>query len=124
MEELQLVFGHNLKAFRLARRLSRRQMGEAMGGYGEAYIGAIERGDRNLTFQTAAHLSRLAGADLFELLARPPEWTALARRRLRWRSRIAPERSRTVAPDATGTRMMHMSAHDSARRSIWLLIRS
>ena len=77
MEELQLVFGHNLKAFRLARRLSRRQMGEAMGGYGEAYIGAIERGDRNLTFQTAAHLSRLAGADLFELLARPPEWTAL-----------------------------------------------
>ena len=77
VEELQRVFGHNLRAFRVTRGLSRKQLGELMGGYGEAYVGAIERGDRNLTFQTAAHLCQLAGADLFELLVPPDGWNDL-----------------------------------------------
>lgn len=75
--DIQTIFGHNLRALRLARGLSRKELGELMGGYGEAYIGALERGDRNLRAQTMDLLSELAGVGPCDLLRPPADWSAL-----------------------------------------------
>jgi hypothetical protein len=48
-----------------------------MGGYGEAYIGAIERGDRNLRAQTMDLFSELAGVGPCDLLRPPADWEEL-----------------------------------------------
>jgi transcriptional regulator with XRE-family HTH domain len=75
--DVQAIFGHNLREYRLSRGWSRKELGEVMGGYSEAYIGAIERGDRNLRAQTMDMLGELAGADPSLLFRPPPDWDEL-----------------------------------------------
>jgi transcriptional regulator with XRE-family HTH domain len=75
--DIQAIFGHNLRHLRLTRGWTRKELGEMLGGYGEAYIGAIERGERNLRAQTMDLLSELAGVGPSDLLLPPPEWAEL-----------------------------------------------
>jgi transcriptional regulator with XRE-family HTH domain len=74
---VQTTFGHNLRLLRVARGWSRKQLGEAMGGYRESYIGALERGDRNLQAQTMDLLCELVGVGPVDLLQPPANWEEL-----------------------------------------------
>jgi transcriptional regulator with XRE-family HTH domain len=55
--ELQRTVGRNLRAYREARGLSQEAFADVLGVH-RTYMGAVERGERNLTLQT---VERIAG---------------------------------------------------------------
>lgn len=65
--ELQRVFGENLRRYRLTRSLSQEGLADVL-GFNRAYIGILERGERNLTFRTAERYAELIGVPILELL--------------------------------------------------------
>jgi transcriptional regulator with XRE-family HTH domain len=62
-------FGRNFEAMRLARGASRRDLAKQL-GYHVSYIGAIERGERNITLKTSDKLAKSLGVTVGDLLRR------------------------------------------------------
>jgi transcriptional regulator with XRE-family HTH domain len=54
--ELQRTVGRNLRAYREARGLSQEAFADVLGIH-RTYMGAVERGERNLTLQTVERIA-------------------------------------------------------------------
>lgn len=68
--ELQRVLGSNLRAYRTERRLSQEALADILKVH-RTYVGAIERGDRNLSLRSVERLAERLRMDPRALLAAP-----------------------------------------------------
>jgi transcriptional regulator with XRE-family HTH domain len=66
------VVGANLRAFRAARGLSQEAFADLVGVH-RTYMGGLERGERNLTFQSLERLAEVLGVEPLALLAARPK---------------------------------------------------
>lgn len=66
--ELQRRVGTNVRAIRLAAGCSQRELAKALTVH-RTFVGAIERGERNLTLQSLERLAQGLGVDPVDLLA-------------------------------------------------------
>jgi transcriptional regulator with XRE-family HTH domain len=66
--ELQRRVGRNLRVFREARGLSQEAFAEVLGVH-RTYMGAVERGERNLTLRSVERLAARIGIEPAELLS-------------------------------------------------------
>ena len=71
--DLQRAVGRNLRAHRKAKGLSQEAFAEFIGMH-RTYVGAVERGERNLTLATMKRYAGRIGATPLELLTKqsPP----------------------------------------------------
>ncbi|MEV7972354.1 helix-turn-helix transcriptional regulator [Cellulomonas sp. NPDC089187] len=69
--ELHLTLGAALRAIRQQRGLSQEQLAHAV-GYHRTFIGAVERGERNLTLSTVTELAGRLGVGWRDLLCGAP----------------------------------------------------
>jgi transcriptional regulator with XRE-family HTH domain len=67
--DLQRQVGVNVRRHRLERGLSQEALAEVLGVH-RTFMGAVERGERNLTLQTLERIAERLGVDPLELLAR------------------------------------------------------
>ena len=67
--ELQRTVGQNLRNLRVAKGLSQEAFADLLGVH-RTYIGAMERGERNLTLGTVERLARSLGVEPLSLLTR------------------------------------------------------
>jgi len=65
---LQRQLGRSLRAHRKAKGLSQEGFAEAAGVH-RTFMGALERGERNVTLQTVERLADRLGVDPLDLLA-------------------------------------------------------
>lgn len=65
--ELQKAFGRCLLAHRKARGLSQEAFADKL-GFHRTYMGAIERGERNLTLKSVERIAGRLGVDSLTLL--------------------------------------------------------
>jgi transcriptional regulator with XRE-family HTH domain len=65
--DLQRAVGANLRAYRLARDLSQETFADVLGVH-RTYMGAIERGERNLTLRSVERLADRLDVGALELL--------------------------------------------------------
>jgi len=65
--DLQRAIGRAVRAHRLARGLSQEEFADEIGVH-RTYMGALERGERNLTLQTVERLSAQLGIEPLDLL--------------------------------------------------------
>lgn len=68
--ELQRRFGEAVRAHRRSLGMSQEQFADAL-NHNRTYIGAIERGDRNLTLCTVEKFASLLGKDAWLMMAPP-----------------------------------------------------
>lgn len=68
--ELQRAVGRNLRRVRTQRGLSQEQFGEFVGWH-RTLVGAVERGERNLTLKSVERVSIQMGVDPLDLLRDP-----------------------------------------------------
>jgi len=68
--DLQRTFGRNVRALREGRGIGREQMAEEI-GFHPTYLGAIERGERNLTLRSVERLCGALGMAPDRMLAAP-----------------------------------------------------
>jgi transcriptional regulator with XRE-family HTH domain len=66
--DLQRRVGRNLRFFREARGLSQEAFAEVLGVH-RTYMGAVERGERNLTLRSVERLAARIGIEPAELLS-------------------------------------------------------
>ena len=64
---LQRTVGKNLRLHREARGLSQEAFADVL-GFHRTYMGAIERGERNLTFKSLERIASRIGTDPLTLL--------------------------------------------------------
>lgn len=69
-QRLRELFGRRVRELRTRRRLTQQQLGE-MAGMHPAYIGGVERGERNITLDGVERLAHALGVSPAELVARP-----------------------------------------------------
>lgn len=69
MHELRGIFGTNLRRVRKRLKLSQADLGKLC-GFHRTYIGAIERGERNITIDSIERISDTLGLDPAELLSK------------------------------------------------------
>lgn len=67
--DLQRAVGRNLRIHRQARRLSQEAFADIVGVH-RTYMGAIERGERNLTLRSLERIAGRISVDPIALLAR------------------------------------------------------
>lgn len=65
--QLQKIVGRNLRRYRLERGFSQEAFADHMGVH-RTYMGAVERGERNLTLRTLERLAEFIGVNPLELL--------------------------------------------------------
>jgi transcriptional regulator with XRE-family HTH domain len=65
--QLQKIVGRNLRQWRLDHGYSQESFADYVGVH-RTYMGAVERGERNLTLQTLERLADFIGVDARELL--------------------------------------------------------
>jgi transcriptional regulator with XRE-family HTH domain len=65
--ELQRTVGQNLRSFRDAKGLSQEAFADLLGIH-RTYMGAMERGERNLTLRTVERLARRLDVEPLALL--------------------------------------------------------
>ncbi len=63
----QVVVGANLRRLRQARGWSQESLGHHLGWH-RTFVGAVERGERNLTLRTVERLCQQLGVHPFDLL--------------------------------------------------------
>lgn len=68
--ELQKTVGRNLRRVRTGLGVSQERFGEAVGWH-RTLVGAVERGERNLTLRSVERVSAQLGVDPLELLRDP-----------------------------------------------------
>ncbi|MBX3313325.1 MAG: helix-turn-helix transcriptional regulator [Actinobacteria bacterium] len=68
--ELQRAVGRNIRRVRNERGLSQEQFGEAIGWH-RTLVGAVERGERNLTLKSVERVSIQLGVDPRDLFRDP-----------------------------------------------------
>lgn len=68
--DLQHALGSNLRAYRMERRLSQEAFADLLGVH-RTYIGAIERGDKNLSLRSLERLAERLGLEPLALLLQP-----------------------------------------------------
>jgi len=66
------VFADNIRAFRLAQGLSQEALAD-LAGLHRTYVGAIERGERNITLINANRIAEALGIKLSDCLKEPNE---------------------------------------------------
>ena len=66
--DLQRTVGANMRHRRAALGLSQEDFADLLGVH-RTYLGAIERGERNLTLQSLERLAECLGIDVLDLLA-------------------------------------------------------
>lgn len=66
MESLRVIFGKRVRALREAHDWSQEQLGKAA-GLGGKYIGIIERGEKNASFEAIEKLASALGVACYEL---------------------------------------------------------
>jgi transcriptional regulator with XRE-family HTH domain len=64
---LQTTVGRNLRRVRRERKLSQERFGDQLGWH-RTFVGAVERGERNLTLKTVERLSDQLGVNPLDLL--------------------------------------------------------
>lgn len=69
-ESLNDVFGRRLRAHRKDLGMSQEAFAEHLGVH-RTYVGALERGERNITLGSLSNFARLLGVDPIELLTDP-----------------------------------------------------
>lgn len=69
--ELHLTLGIALRRIRQERGLSQEQLAHAI-GYHRTFVGAVERGERNLTLSTVTELAERLGVSWRDLLCGSP----------------------------------------------------
>jgi len=67
--ELQRRVGRNLRAYRDARGLSQEAFADELGVH-RTYMGAVERGERNLTLRSLERIADCLGLDPLDLMKR------------------------------------------------------
>lgn len=65
--DLQRTVGHNIRRIRAARGLSQERLAELLLRH-RTYVGAVERGERNLSLRAVERLAADLGVDPRELL--------------------------------------------------------
>ncbi|MHB8531662.1 MAG: helix-turn-helix domain-containing protein [Solirubrobacteraceae bacterium] len=65
--DLQRTVGHNLRAYRAAQGVSQEAFADVL-GFHRTYMGAVERGERNLTLRSLERIAERIGLDPLELL--------------------------------------------------------
>jgi transcriptional regulator with XRE-family HTH domain len=65
--DLQRAVGHSLRAYREAQGLSQEAFADLLGVH-RTYMGALERGERNLTFKTLERMAARIKVDPLALL--------------------------------------------------------
>ena len=68
--ELQQTIGKNLRRHREGLGLSQEQFAELLGVH-RTYMGAVERGERNMTLQTVERLAEQLHLDVLSLMEEP-----------------------------------------------------
>ena len=66
--DLQKLVAENLRRFRQKLQISQEQLADVC-GYHRTYIGAIERGERNITLSTLSALSTALNVSPIEMLS-------------------------------------------------------
>ena len=66
---LQRQLGRNLRAWRTERGISQEKMAEIVGVH-RTYMGALERGERNVSLKSVERLAKAVGVDALDLLRR------------------------------------------------------
>ncbi len=69
--ELQRVVGRRIREHRRRQGLSQEEFAEVLTVH-RTYLGAVERGERNLTLRTVEHLAERLGVPALELLSEVP----------------------------------------------------
>ena len=69
--QLQRIVGENLARVRRSRALSQEQLSEEL-DFHRTYIGALERGERNLSLRAVERLASKLGVQPLDLLKAPP----------------------------------------------------
>jgi transcriptional regulator with XRE-family HTH domain len=70
--DLQRTMGRNLRAYRKARGLSQEAFADVLGVH-RTYMGAIERGERNLTLRSVERIVARLDLDPLSLLTKSVE---------------------------------------------------
>ncbi|MBX3534573.1 MAG: helix-turn-helix transcriptional regulator [Xanthobacteraceae bacterium] len=70
-DDLHLVVAKNIRRRRQAAGLSQETLADECGLH-RTYIGAIERGERNITINTLARIAAAFGCSVVDLLSRSP----------------------------------------------------
>ena len=70
--DLQLNVGRNLRAYRRERGISQEAFAEVFGHH-RTYMGALERGELNISLQKLEQLAELLKLDPLELLQEPAD---------------------------------------------------
>ncbi len=68
--ELQRRLGHNLRAYRRARGISQEDFADVFGHH-RTYMGALERGEQNVSLQNLEKLAERLEIDPLDLLRNP-----------------------------------------------------
>lgn len=69
-EPLRFAFGRRVRELRMQQGLTQQQLGRKAGMH-PAYVGGIERGERNITLDGVERLARALGVSPAELMAQP-----------------------------------------------------
>lgn len=69
--DLQQILGANVRRFRTSRGMSQEKFAEFLGVH-RTYVGAIERGEKNLSLRSIERLAAGLGVDPIALLQTPP----------------------------------------------------
>lgn len=67
--DLQRTVGSNVRRIRSERQMSQEALAEVLGLH-RTYVGAVERGERNLSLRSLERLGAGLGVDAVDLLAR------------------------------------------------------
>lgn len=68
---LQLSVGRSLRDIRLSRGMSQEDFADSLGVH-RTYLGALERGERNITLRSLERIAGQLGIDPLTLLSEPP----------------------------------------------------
>jgi XRE family transcriptional regulator, regulator of sulfur utilization len=59
-EELQKLFGHNVRRLRLERKMTQEELAQKA-GINRSYLGSVERGGRRTSMENIARLAKALG---------------------------------------------------------------
>lgn len=72
-DDLRARLGDNMRAIRSCQGLSQEALAQSCGLH-RTYIGAVERGERNITLQTLQKIASALSIDPLDLLQEPEQW--------------------------------------------------